>query len=130
LTQHAFEANYLRFHERLPVVVKAPSSEIQNHAAAGAHRFVHVDASHLYNHVRTDVASARELLHESGVVAFDDVQARHAPGVAAVVRAAVENGGLRPIVISHGELYGTWGSAETWHDRACVLSREPLAWSR
>jgi hypothetical protein len=62
------------------------------------------------------VAWARELLHESGVVAFDDVQARHAPGVAAAVWAAVENDGLRPIVISHGKLYGTWGSAETWQD--------------
>ena len=116
LTQHAFEANYLRFHKRLPVVVKPPSSEILNHAAAGAHRFVHVDASHLYEHVRADVASARALLQESGVVAFDDVQARHAPGVAAAVWAAVEKDGLRPIVISQGKLYGTWGSAETWQD--------------
>jgi hypothetical protein len=114
LNRQAFEANYLRFHEQLPMVVKAPSSEILDHARAGAHRFVHVDASHLYEHVRTDVASARALLHESGVVAFDDIQSDHTPGVAAAVWAAVNNGGLRPIAISQGKLYGTWGSPVPW----------------
>jgi Methyltransferase domain len=116
LTQRAFEANYLRFHERLPIVVKAPSSEILDHASAGAHRFVHVDASHLYEHVRTDVASARALLHESGVVAFDDIQSHHTPGVAAAVWSAVDSGGLRPIAISQGKMYGTWGSAVPWQE--------------
>jgi hypothetical protein len=114
LTQEAFEANYLRFHERLPIVVKAPSSEILDHASKGAHRFVHVDASHLYEQVRTDVASARVLLHESGVVAFDDIQSHHTPGVAAAVWSAVHNGGLRPIAISQRKLYGTWGNPVPW----------------
>jgi Methyltransferase domain len=123
LTQRAFEANYLRFHDRLPVVVRGPSSEILNHAAASAHRFVHVDASHLYEHVRTDVASARALLHETGLVAFDDIRSVHTPGVAAAVWASVDNGGLRPIVMSQGKLYGTWGRAETWKD--CLLSWLP-----
>jgi hypothetical protein len=114
LTQRVFEANYLRFHERLPIVVKAPSSEILHHATAGAHRFVHIDASHLYEHVRTDVASARALLHESGVVTFDDIQSHHTPGVAAAVWSAVHNGGLRPIAISQRKLYGTWGNPVPW----------------
>jgi hypothetical protein len=114
LTQRTFEANYLRFHDRLPVVVKAPSSEILDHASPGAHRFVHVDASHLYEHIRADVTSARALLHESGVVAFDDIQAHHSPGVAAAVWFAVHNDGLRPIAISQGKLYGIWGSPVPW----------------
>lgn len=114
LTQRVFEANYLRFHVELPTVVKAPSSEILDHASAGAHRFVHVDASHLYEHVQTDVASARVLLHESGVVAFDDIQSHHTPGVAAAVWSAVHNGGLRPIAISQPKLYGTWGDPAPW----------------
>jgi hypothetical protein len=114
LTQRAFEANYLAAHDRLPVVVKAPSSEILHHAAADSHRFVHVDASHLYDHVRTDIDSARALLQPSGVVVFDDIQSAHTPGVAAAVWAAVDNGGLHPIVISQGKLYGTWENAETW----------------
>jgi hypothetical protein len=114
LTQHSFETNYLRFHTRLPNVVKAQSSEILAYSSAGTHRFVHVDASHLYDHVRTDVASARVLLNESGVVAFDDIQCHHTPGVAAAVWSAVDNGGLRPILISQGKLYGTWGSPAPW----------------
>jgi hypothetical protein len=116
LTQRAFEANYLRFHERLPVVIRGPSSEILNHSAVGRHRFVHADASHLYEHVRTDVASARALLHEHGLVVFDDIQSDHTPGVAAAVWAAVDNNGLRPIVKSQGKLYGTWGAAESWQN--------------
>jgi predicted O-methyltransferase YrrM len=116
LTQHVFEANYLRFHDRLPVVVKGPSSTILSHAAADAHRFVHVDASHLYKYVQIDLASARALLHENGVVVFDDIQSSHTPGVAAAVWAAINDDGLRPIVISQGKLYGTWGSVETWQD--------------
>jgi hypothetical protein len=114
LTQKLFEDNYLRFHEQLPVVVKGLSSEVLQHAAAGTHRFVHVDASHLYDNVRKDIASARSLLHENGVVVFDDIRWEHTPGVAAAVWAAVDTGGLRPIVISEGKLYGTWGDTEVW----------------
>jgi predicted O-methyltransferase YrrM len=123
LTQRAFEENYLRFHDHLPVVVKGPSSEILNHAAVGAHRFIHADASHLYEHVQTDLASAKALLHENGLVVFDDIQSDHTPGVAAAVWAAVANNGLRPIVISQGKLYGTWGSADSWQN-------ELLSWLR
>ena len=51
LTRRAFEANYLSFHDELPRVLQAPTTVVPDEVAAGSCRFVHVDASHLYEHV-------------------------------------------------------------------------------
>lgn len=109
LTRRAFEVNYLSFHERLPTMVQGPTSVITSHVGAGSCRFVHVDASHLYEHVSGDVAAARELLLPEGIAAFDDFRSEHCPGVAAAVWAAVATVGLKPIVVTSTKLYGTWG---------------------
>ncbi|NWF27164.1 class I SAM-dependent methyltransferase [Streptomyces sp. PKU-EA00015] len=109
LTRRAFEANYLSFHDELPTVVQAPTSVITSRVEAATCRFVHVDASHLYEHVHGDVAAARELLLPDGIVAFDDFRAEHCPGVSAAVWGAVSTTGLKPIVITGSKLYGTWG---------------------
>ncbi|MDX3356150.1 class I SAM-dependent methyltransferase [Streptomyces sp. ME01-24h] len=109
LTRRAFEANYLSFHDRLPAMVQGPTSVITSHVGAGSCRFVHVDASHLYEHVRGDVAAARELLAPEGIAAFDDFRSEHCPGVAAAVWTAVATDGLKPIAVTSTKLYGTWG---------------------
>ena len=79
LSQEAFEGYYRTVHDELPVVVRAPSEEIVQHAAHGTHRFVHIDASHLYEHVVADIAAARTLLKPGGVVVFDDYRAAAHP---------------------------------------------------
>ncbi|MDT4917424.1 MAG: hypothetical protein QOH89_2124 [Pseudonocardiales bacterium] len=117
LSRAAFERNYLRFHRDLPVVVTAPSQSIVDHAAHGTHRFVHVDASHLYEHVRDDIRAARTLLAPDGVVALDDVRSPHTPGVWAAAWEAVLTSELRPIVVSELKMYATWGDAEAWRQR-------------
>lgn len=114
LTRAAFEANYLSVLPDLPVLVQAPSEAIVDHATHGAHRFVHVDASHLYEHVRTDAASARLLAKPGGVVVFDDYRAEHCPGVGAAVWEAVLTGGLRPFAVTPFKLYATWDDAVDW----------------
>jgi hypothetical protein len=130
LTQAAFEANYLRFHERLPVVIKAPSSAIVDHVAAGSVRFLHVDASHLYEHVAGDADSARKLLKPDGIVVFDDFRAEHTPGVAAAVWEAVLTKGLRPICVTESKLYGTWGDpTELQHEIVEWVRSEPGAYA-
>jgi hypothetical protein len=120
LTQAAFEQNYLRFHNKLPTVVRGCSSEVLAHAERGRHRLVHVDASHLFDHVREDIFSARELLSADGVVVLDDYRSKHTPGTAAAVWQAVANDGLRPIAVSPMKFYGTWG------DPASVRTRLSL----
>jgi predicted O-methyltransferase YrrM len=117
LTQQAFERSYLRFHDRLPAIVRGESQTVVDHAAAGAHRFVHIDASHHYDQVRADIAATRTLLAPDGVVVFDDIRSVHTPGVAAAVWEEVVTGGLKPIVISERKLYATYADPGPWVER-------------
>lgn len=112
LTRQAFERNYLSFHEALPTIVQAPSSAIVDEVAPGTCRFVHIDASHLYEHVHGDIGAARELLGPDGIVVLDDFRSEHTPGVAVAAWEAVLNRGLRPVCLSSQKLYGTWGDPE------------------
>ncbi|WP_371785163.1 class I SAM-dependent methyltransferase [Streptosporangium subroseum] len=109
LTREKFEQNYLGFHHTLPGIVHGPTSIVLDHVTAKSCRFVHVDASHLYIHVRQDVLSAREVLQDNGIVVFDDYRSEHTPGVAMAVWEAVANLGLAPICVSNHKLYATWG---------------------
>lgn len=108
LTREGFEQNYLRFHREPPAVHTALSSVVTEHVAAGSVRFLHIDASHLYEHVVGDTAAARSLLAPDGVVVYDDYRSEHTPGVSAAVWQAVREG-LNPICVSPSKLYGTWG---------------------
>jgi len=121
LTRKAFEANYLAFHEQLPAIVQAPTSVLADgRIPADSCRFVHVDASHLYEHVAGDILVARDALAKDGVVALDDYRAPHTPGVAAAVWEAVFVHGLKPVLLTPEKFYGTWGDAE-------AVTRELLA---
>jgi hypothetical protein len=116
LTQAAFEHNYLTLHQRLPKIVVGHSGEIANHAAHGAHRFVHIDASHLYEHVAADLRAAKLLLKPPGIVVLDDFRAEHTPGVAAAGWQAVTETGLSVFALSPQKLYATWGDPQPWRD--------------
>ena len=109
LTRRGFEGNYLAFHAELPTIVQATTDQITRHVAAGSCRFVHIDASHLWEHVKGDIEAARRLLRPGGLVVCDDYRSEHTPGVAAAVWTAVADGGLRPICITGNKFYGTWG---------------------
>ena len=115
LSQEAFEKYYLTIHDSLPVVVRGPSASIVDHAAHGTHRFVHIDASHLYEHVVEDIAAARTLLKPGGVVVFDDFRAPHTPGVAAAVWRAT-NEDLEPFAVTMDKLYATFDDTQPWLD--------------
>jgi hypothetical protein len=129
LTQKLFEDNYLRFHSELPRIITGLSSQIVDHARIGHHRFVHVDASHLYDHVRGDVVAARRLLADQGIVVFDDIRQAHTPGVAAAVWEAVTRDGLHPLVLSEEKLYGTWSDPLAWRERLLSwLPESGLEW--
>jgi hypothetical protein len=110
LTRESFESNYLAFHQELPEIIQAPTSVLaDDRLAAGSCRFVHVDASHLYDHVAGDIQVARRALSADGVLALDDFRAEHTPGVAAAVWEAVLNHGMRPVCLTTNKFYGTWG---------------------
>ncbi|MFG3018318.1 class I SAM-dependent methyltransferase [Streptomyces sp. NPDC048254] len=109
LTRRLFEENYLAFHDELPRVLQGPSSVVPAEVASGTCRFVHVDASHLYEHVHGDIGAARDLLVPDGIVVLDDFRSEHTPGVSIAAWEAVLNRGLSPVCISTQKLYGTWG---------------------
>jgi hypothetical protein len=113
LTRKQFEDAYRAIHGVLPVVVQDFSSAITDRASHGTHRFVHIDASHLYEHVVGDIAAARTLLKTDGVVVLDDYQSGHTPGVAAAAWQAV-SAGLHPFLLTQAKMYATWGDATIW----------------
>ncbi|MBQ0983969.1 class I SAM-dependent methyltransferase [Streptomyces sp. F63] len=123
LTRAAFDTNYLAFHDELPDVVQAPTSVLPARITPGSCRFVHVDASHLYEHVAGDIETARKALAPGGVVVLDDFRSEHTPGVAAAAWEAVFNGGLRPVCLSTQKLYGTWDDPEPLQDELLAEMR-------
>lgn len=129
LTRRAFEANYGSFHDGLPKIVQEPSSGITAHVEADSCRFVHIDASHLYEHVHADIAAAQEVLGQDGIVVLDDFRAEHCPGVAAATWGAVASSGLKPLCITATKFYGTWGSYDAIHaDLAAFLKERDDMW--
>ena len=129
LTREAFERNYLAFHDVLPEIIHDVSASIVEHVDPGSARFVHVDASHLYHHVRGDIESARHMLRRDGIVVFDDYRSEHTPGVAAAVWQAVAQDGLVPFAHTPNKLYATFGdpteyllTIEAWAARSAGFS--------
>jgi len=110
LTRQVFEANYLKFHARLPTIVQGPSAVIASEVKPRSCRLVHVDASHLYHHVKGDIVVARDLLTIDGIIAVDDYRSPHTPGVAAATWEAVLTGELKPVFLTENKFYGSWGS--------------------
>jgi hypothetical protein len=124
LTRRSFEANYLSFRQELPRVIQAPTSVVPGMVEDGSCRFVHVDASHLYKHVRGDIAAARDVLRTDGLVVLDDFRSEHTPGVACATWQAVVEDGLRPICITPNKFYGTWGDPAPIRDELLAALRE------
>lgn len=124
LTRQAFERNYLSFHDSLPRVIEGPTSVVPGEVAKDSCRFVHIDASHLYEHVYGDIGAAQEILLPDGIVVLDDFRSEHTPGVSVAVWEAVLNRGLRPICLSTQKLYGTWGDPEPVQEELLAMLRE------
>ncbi|WNM29790.1 class I SAM-dependent methyltransferase [Streptomyces sp. Li-HN-5-11] len=123
LTRRAFEENYLAFHDELPRVLQGPSSIVPDEVAPNSCRFVHVDASHLYEHVYDDIGAAHDALLPGGVVVLDDFRSEHTPGVSVAAWEAVLNRGLNPICLSTQKLYGTWEDPEPVQEELLAMVR-------
>ncbi|WP_328583302.1 class I SAM-dependent methyltransferase [Streptomyces sp. NBC_00370] len=123
LTRDAFESNYLSFHDELPRVLHAPTSVVPAEVEPKSCRFVHVDASHLYEHVYGDIGAAQDALLLDGIVVLDDFRSEHTPGVSVAAWEAVLNRGLRPICLSTQKLYGTWGDPAPLQELVIAMAR-------
>ena len=109
LTQDVFEKNYLRFHRQLPMILTCPSTKLLKVGKLSrTFRFIHIDGSHVYSIVRQDIHTAKTLLKDRGIVAFDDYRSIHTPGVAAAVWEEVTGGDLIPLCLTPQKIYATW----------------------
>ncbi len=117
LTRAKFEENYAHFHDRPPVIVQALSSTIVDHVAPSSARFLHIDGSHLYEHVATDAQSAQRLAKAGAVIAFDDYRSVHTPGTAAAIWEAAILKDLKIIALTPSKLYGTFDADAEQHRR-------------
>lgn len=109
LTRADFERHYLRFHARLPTVVEGPSLHLADTCAAGSYRFMHVDGSHVYPDVVSDLMLTKELaVGTCAVVAIDDIVSTHTPGVWDAAWECVHVHGLKPFAVA-SKMYATWG---------------------
>lgn len=108
LRRATFEQNCRRHLVDQPEVHQCPSADLIDRLAAGRFRFVHLDGSHSYDVVRSDIDTARVLLGPGGVVAFDDYRSAHTPGVAAAAWSAVVEGALSVLCLTPSKLYATF----------------------
>ncbi|MFP5282163.1 MAG: class I SAM-dependent methyltransferase [Actinomycetes bacterium] len=130
LSRRAFEANYLALHPALPEIVEGLSSSIPRYVTPGTARFVHVDASHLYDQVQVDVGNTEQMLRPGGVAVFDDWRSEHTPGVAAAVWEAVFTRGLIPLVLTPYKFYGVWSDPEPYRSAiARLIDQDPAVWA-
>ena len=130
VTRRQFEQNYLALHDELPDVVEGLSASIVDHVAPGTARFVHVDASHLYDQVRIDVVNTQTLLRPGGLAVFDDWPSEHTPGVGAAVWEAVFTRGLIPLALTPYKFYGVYADPGPYREAlAELLARDAQIWS-
>jgi hypothetical protein len=119
LTRQLFEDTYRRYHSVAPTIVAAPSVDLRRHLGGQPRfRMIHVDASHTYDNVRADLATARALLVDGGIVVLDDYRTLHSPGVAAAIWRDVAETGLRPICVTSTKMYATWSPVPVDWDAA------------
>ena len=103
-----FERWYRTFHQELPDIIERPSTDLAEMAFERPFRLIHIDGSHVYETVRSDLAFARDRAGPGAIVVLDDFGRPHAPGDAAAAREAVLNSRLRPLLLTHGKLYAAW----------------------
>src|SRR5262249_55526694 len=96
LTRHSFEQHFLRYHQQLPSIHQCLSEDLEDHLQGQEFRLIHVDGSHVYTIVKSDLRTARSVLARGGVVAIDDYRSEHTPGVAAATGEATAGRQLLP----------------------------------
>jgi hypothetical protein len=107
LRRDAFEKNYLRYHDRLPIIIEAPSRGLDRQKLEGRFRMIHVDGGHTYDDVREDLITVRGSLVRGGVVVLDDWSQFHVPGVAYAIWEEYARGELIPLAVTQFKIYAT-----------------------
>lgn len=101
-----FKTNFEKFYTDFPTVHICDSKNLATHVENEIFRFIHIDGSHLYNIVKSDLQFASKHLHpDYGVIAMDDYRAAHTTGVAAAMWESIIEGVLVPLLITPNKAY-------------------------
>lgn len=114
-----FESNCREFIGSLPVIHQCLSLELPYLVGRNIFRFIHIDGSHLYEHVSADLDFAISTIDETtGIIAVDDFRAQHTVGVAIAVWNLVLEGIVVPIIMTPAKIY--LGSPKNTIDKAAL----------
>lgn len=106
----AFEIWYRAFHPELPHVIDRPSTSLSKRDFPCPVRLTHVDGSHIYETVKSDLAFARTVGTDRSVVVIDDFSRAHALGVAAASWGYIYESDLRLVAVTDGKAYAHWNA--------------------
>jgi hypothetical protein len=122
-----FEAAYEGVHGELPLVHQCPSSALSaRELGLNQFRLIHIDGSHVYEAVLSDIALARDLAADGCIVVFDDFANLGHLGVAAAVWPSVVRRDFEPFACTRAKLYATLGKrhAVAYRDAVETFARE------
>lgn len=106
LSRIRFEENYNEFLGKLPTIHECLSLELPRILKDNKFRLIHIDGSHLYEHVVKDLEFATSAIdRQGGIIAVDDFRAQHTVGVAAALWKSILTGTLIPLVITPAKIY-------------------------
>jgi len=104
-----FLATYRHHHSQPPIVYQCLSNRLRDLESTKAFRMIHVDGSHLYNDVQSDIDLVPNVLLDGGIVILDDYRTLHTPGVSGAIWEAVATRSLLPICLTHDKMFASWG---------------------
>lgn len=106
LTKHKFERNMEKVGARNFKLWEMSSTSLNAGYFSEKFRFIHIDGSHLYDHIASDIAFCMSVINESyGVIAIDDYREYHTVGVAAAIWESIVNSKVIPFMITPGKIY-------------------------
>lgn len=101
-----FLKNYLKVLDSSPEVYSCASSELTKLLPDIRFRLIHIDGSHLYEHVSKDLSLAASVVYEQqGIIIIDDFRAEHASGVSNAMWEMIFTHHLRPIIFTRSKAY-------------------------
>jgi len=106
LTRKRFEENYQEVIGELPRILNCSSLKLWKELPTEKFRFIHIDGSHLYNFVKSDLLFATNaLVAKGGLIVLDDFRAQHTLGVSKALWEEIFEGRLQPLIFSAAKVY-------------------------
>ena len=106
LNREIFENNCRENLAQMPIIHECKSLDLRSELESDSYRFIHIDGSHLYEHVVNDIQLALDVLApEDSVIAMDDFRSQHTLGVTHAIWEKIISGGFTPFLATPAKLY-------------------------